>query len=919
MSTPVVRLRIERMGVFVGLLPLAEGRVLRVGALPPSDLLLDSPYVSPLHAELKLTARGLEVSDLRSLNGTWFDNRRIKRVVVTSGDRIRIGDHDLRFEDFRSPVPAEQCSEVIIEAPPPTLGAPPRRLSIKPGVHVIGRDPALSEITFNDEFVSARHAELMLDQEGLCITDLGSANGFEVDGEQKSSAWLQDGSRVAFTPATRFVVEMAAAANPRPPRTKLGQIAAAVMISVVALSLTYYLHEVAGREAPPARRLTPALRDSRAALERGNYTESATHLFGAVAHGARLEPNRESFAKMKALVESAERATSWNEAQMRAQEAFAGSFVSEAATREIFYGRMVAMLARGQVDGAIEGIDDILEYHPDAPQPDEREAIQQLANSLARSLFFRASTSAITTQSDSARINTFLETSLSDPHLQVDHVLRKETHERARQLILQRQETALAEARQLYESHATWTNNRELTTARISEWQRQVLERLNDPVPQSLWTEIRLRQEGNLLRAQLAVDAARLTALEQLMKKVDALTLEVREARLVENLAGRISEFRAQLATITQSSPAASMAIVAFRDALARDVEEAAQRDGHRRDIIRLVEQRRYADAINLYNEKLGAGLTDRIIDERVQDARNSLQRREELLAEIRALSDGGATISQSLAEVDSEEALARLITRIRINQQEAASLPKQFIDLHPAGEGEPLLIEAIGIERYAGITRRLDAVIAALEELRRLVIAAEQVPAARFAQAARANRQFLLIAEANRVLLGARLVGPNQTIPLLSTHYAHARDFYWYHFTDMAAARGRHLPELHCLALRLKLIDVHLPMEQRFNEEQLGLLDFGLNAGLQEAAPEITRLRESRTGIEEGRLVDSRVFQFIYSMLPINSTDTRIREEMQLVAEIRTIAGRKNSGSDDLGRVRIIDCAELYLTLPDR
>jgi hypothetical protein len=107
--------------------------------------------------------------------------------------------------------------------------------------------------------------------------------------------------------------------------------------------------------------------------------------------------------------------------------------------------------------------------------------------------------------------------------------------------------------------------------------------------------------------------------------------------------------------------------------------------------------------------------------------------------------------------------------------------------------------------------------------------------------------------------------------------------------------------------------------MEQRFNEEQLGLLDFGLNAGLQEAAPEITRLRESRTGIEEGRLVDSRVFQFIYSMLPINSTDTRIREEMQLVAEIRTIAGRKNSGSDDLGRVRIIDCAELYLTLPDR
>lgn len=164
-----------------GVFPLHEGANLvgrGQGALFDAD-----PYLSPRHAEFVLSEQGLDVRDLRSLNGVFV--RILEEEALDSGDTFRIGQELLRFDAVNAPTPLEDGTEIIGTPNPGYWG----RLSV-----VVGRDldgPAfpLFEETVSigrergnilfpeDGYVSGAHCQLGVREGRVFLKDLGSSNG----------------------------------------------------------------------------------------------------------------------------------------------------------------------------------------------------------------------------------------------------------------------------------------------------------------------------------------------------------------------------------------------------------------------------------------------------------------------------------------------------------------------------------------------------------------------------------------------------------------------------------------------------------------------------------------------------------------------------------------------------------------------
>jgi pSer/pThr/pTyr-binding forkhead associated (FHA) protein len=164
-----------------GVFPLHEGsNLIGRGQAPLFDA---DPYLSPRHAEFQLTANGLDVVDLRSLNGIFV--RITEEEPLESGDSFRIGQELLRFDGIAISTPLEDGTEIIGTPNPGYWG----RLSV-----VVGRDldgPAfpLYDETANigrergnilfpeDGYVSGGHCQLVVREGRVYLKDLGSSNG----------------------------------------------------------------------------------------------------------------------------------------------------------------------------------------------------------------------------------------------------------------------------------------------------------------------------------------------------------------------------------------------------------------------------------------------------------------------------------------------------------------------------------------------------------------------------------------------------------------------------------------------------------------------------------------------------------------------------------------------------------------------
>jgi DNA-binding SARP family transcriptional activator len=75
------------------------GAATRIGRLADNDVVLDDAEISRHHAVVSDTGTTFVITDLRSANGVYVQDRRIRgSVALTDGDRVRIGQYEFVFE-----------------------------------------------------------------------------------------------------------------------------------------------------------------------------------------------------------------------------------------------------------------------------------------------------------------------------------------------------------------------------------------------------------------------------------------------------------------------------------------------------------------------------------------------------------------------------------------------------------------------------------------------------------------------------------------------------------------------------------------------------------------------------------------------------------------------------------------------------
>jgi len=157
-------------------------QIIHIGRGQDNDIVLDSPTVSRRHLKLEVTASGISVTDMNSTNGTQLDGQQIQSKVQLPwlpGETIRVGD--LRGNSVSMDIKRD-----VGEASPTHH---PGMQKLSQFSHIlIGRDPA-SQLHLNDPAISRRHAEIVRQDAGYAIRDLGSANGTFVNG-QRVSGWV---------------------------------------------------------------------------------------------------------------------------------------------------------------------------------------------------------------------------------------------------------------------------------------------------------------------------------------------------------------------------------------------------------------------------------------------------------------------------------------------------------------------------------------------------------------------------------------------------------------------------------------------------------------------------------------------------------------------------------------------------------
>ncbi len=236
-----------------------------------ADVLLMDGTVSRRHALITLNEGVVTVTDLASTNGTQVDGVIVSPNVATPlspGASISFGNSSLTLSAPGAPAeativvpveslePAESTLAVEVAAPPDALteeavlsdttsteGAPVAdeaaavaapasdkipignltptaaggmSIALYHGLISVGRRAGNDVVIDNDPYVSGKHAEVLCDETGCYITDIGSTNGTLVNGKKLEAGqkeMLLNGDEVAFGQSA-YVYESAAIAVP---------------------------------------------------------------------------------------------------------------------------------------------------------------------------------------------------------------------------------------------------------------------------------------------------------------------------------------------------------------------------------------------------------------------------------------------------------------------------------------------------------------------------------------------------------------------------------------------------------------------------------------------------------------------------------------------------------------------------------
>ncbi|MBM3770758.1 MAG: FHA domain-containing protein [Acidimicrobiia bacterium] len=85
-------------GVDPVLFRVAPGAIKTLGRAPRADFVVDAALVSRVHCRLEVSDDRIDVTDLKSTNGTFVNGTRIDRAPVRSGDLLRVGRLALKVQ-----------------------------------------------------------------------------------------------------------------------------------------------------------------------------------------------------------------------------------------------------------------------------------------------------------------------------------------------------------------------------------------------------------------------------------------------------------------------------------------------------------------------------------------------------------------------------------------------------------------------------------------------------------------------------------------------------------------------------------------------------------------------------------------------------------------------------------------------------
>jgi ABC-type multidrug transport system ATPase subunit len=78
---------------------IARGTAVRIGRTPDNDIVVSDVLASRRHAQMISGPTGLVIEDLRSVNGTYVNGRRVMRQPLADGDVVTIGNSDFVVAD----------------------------------------------------------------------------------------------------------------------------------------------------------------------------------------------------------------------------------------------------------------------------------------------------------------------------------------------------------------------------------------------------------------------------------------------------------------------------------------------------------------------------------------------------------------------------------------------------------------------------------------------------------------------------------------------------------------------------------------------------------------------------------------------------------------------------------------------------
>lgn len=172
---------------------------LSIGRSRDCDIVLPSNNVSRNHARIFTEGHRCFVEDVESCNGLYVDGRRLEgRTELGPSAQVKVGDFYLHLTRTDES-PDRNSPSVRLRLKGKNLGVAGREYALTREVNLIGRGRDAST-TIIDSSVSRIHAKIWIDEAGIRVEDLKSANGTFVNDETTfpGGTPVQRGDRLRF-------------------------------------------------------------------------------------------------------------------------------------------------------------------------------------------------------------------------------------------------------------------------------------------------------------------------------------------------------------------------------------------------------------------------------------------------------------------------------------------------------------------------------------------------------------------------------------------------------------------------------------------------------------------------------------------------------------------------------------------------